>query len=219
MAGAAAAIGPTVIIDVFRAFSAAAYALDAGATQLVLAETVDEATTLARSIPNAVLMGEVDGVRPDEFALGNSPGEIVANPGAVAGKTVVHRSTSGTRCARIAFANGAGPLYVASLVVASATAHALADAREVTVVASGIGGIEPAAEDDICGDLITELLLSGHADVAAAAERAAAHERAAVLRAAWFAHPDDIDLCTVGDRFDFAMEARQAHRGLTVTRV
>jgi 2-phosphosulfolactate phosphatase len=208
-----------VIIDVFRAFSAAAYALDAGAKRLVLAETVDEATTLARSIPNAVLMGEVDGVRPDEFALGNSPGEIMADREALAGKTVVHRSTSGTRCARIAFANGAGPLYVASLVVASATARSLADSAEVTVVASGIGGIEPAAEDDICADVITELLLSGHADVAAASERVADHDRAAALRAAWFAHPDDIALCTVGDRFDFAMEARQEQGGLTVTRV
>lgn len=219
IAGAAAAIGATVVIDVFRAFSAAAYALSAGARRVVLAETVAEAASLAESIPGVVLMGEVDGARPEEFDLGNSPGEILAHPGRLAGRTVVHRSTSGTRCARAAFANGASPLYVASLVVASATARALSRAHEVTIVTAGIAGVNPAAEDEICGDLITELLLSHRADVAAAAELVADHPRAAALRSAWFAHPDDVSLCTVGDRFNFAMQATEVSGRLTVNRV
>jgi 2-phosphosulfolactate phosphatase len=219
IAGAAAATGPTIVIDVFRAFSAAAYALAAGAEQIVLTETVPEAVEIAQSTPNATLIGEVDGVQPDEFDLGNSPGEILAQPERIAGKTVIHRSTSGTRCARLAFANGAGPLYVAGLVVASATARALARAEEVTIIASGIAGIGVAAEDEICGDVITELLLAGQADVAAASERVANHERAATLRKAWFTHPDDVLLCTVGDRFDFAMQARRVSDRLIVNRV
>jgi 2-phosphosulfolactate phosphatase len=219
IAGAAEATGTTAVIDVFRAFSAAAYALSAGARSIVLAETVAEATSLAESIPGAVLMGEVDGAQPEGFDVGNSPGEILADPGLVAGKVVVHRSTSGTRCARAAFANGASPLYVASLVVASATARALGRTHEVTIVAAGVAGRDLAAEDEICADILTELLLSGRADVAAAAERVADHPRADALRNAWFTHPDDIALCTVGDRFDFAMEATEASGRLTVGQV
>ena len=141
LTGAASADGPTIIVDVFRAYSAAAYAFDAGATEIVLAAEVEEARDLAASIPNSVLMGEVDGIRPDGFALGNSPGEIVANPQLVKGSTIVHRSSAGTRCARAALDNGAAPLYVASLVVAAATAAAVADLPQVTIVSSGMSGI------------------------------------------------------------------------------
>ena len=72
-------MGPTVVIDVFRAFSAAAYALAAGAEEIVLTETVAEAESVAHGMPGSVLMGEVNGVKPPGFHLGNSPGEIVAS--------------------------------------------------------------------------------------------------------------------------------------------
>ena len=85
-AGAATVTGPAIVVDVFRAFSAAAYALDAGATKILLTADVDAARTLAAAMPDSVLMGEVDGVRPDDFKLGNSPGEIQANPHLVAGR-------------------------------------------------------------------------------------------------------------------------------------
>ena len=99
LAGAADATGPTIVIDVFRAFSAAAYALAAGARQIVLAEAIDEAVHLARGLPGSILMGEDGGVRPAEFHLGNSPGEIVTASSIIRDKTIVHRSSSGTRCA------------------------------------------------------------------------------------------------------------------------
>jgi 2-phosphosulfolactate phosphatase len=219
IAGARSATGPTVVIDVFRAFSAAAFALAAGAERIVLAETVEEAVSLAADIPRAVLMGEVRGVKPPEFDLGNSPGEIRDDPALVSGRTVVHRSSSGTRCARAAFAAGARPLYVAGLVVASATARVLDGAGRVTIVASGIGGNEAAAEDDICGDLIAELLLTGNADVATYAARVAGLDRAQTLQRASFTHPDDIALCTDSDRFDFAMPATAVSGRMVVSRV
>ncbi|MDJ0664811.1 MAG: 2-phosphosulfolactate phosphatase [Acidimicrobiia bacterium] len=206
--GAGRATGATVVIDVFRAFSAAAYAFASGARRILLTADVEEARRLAAAIPDSVLMGEVDGVRPDGFHLGNSPGEILAEPHLVDGRTVVHRSSAGTRCALAALGNGAGPVYVASLVVASATATAVADHPEVTIVASGTGGVEQATEDDICADLIETLLLTGRADAAAAGDAAAASERAGILSASSFAHPDDVRLCSSVDRFGFAMSAR-----------
>ena len=201
----------------FRAYSAAAYAFAAGATRILLASEVEEARQLAAGIPDSVLMGEVNGVRPEGFDLGNSPGEIVAEPGLVAGRIVVHRSSAGTRCARAALANGARPVLVSSLVVASATAAAVADHHEVTIVASGIAGVEPAAEDSICADLIDALLLGGRADRAAAGEAVATHERARLLRESSFAHPDDVRLCSTVDRFGFAMMAVESDGAVEVS--
>ncbi|MDX2344511.1 MAG: 2-phosphosulfolactate phosphatase [Acidimicrobiia bacterium] len=219
ISGASSASGPTVVIDVFRAYSAAAYAFAAGATQIVLAADVDEARQLATGIDGSVLMGEVDGVRPEGFALGNSPGELEASPHLVHGRTIIHRSSAGTRCARAALDNGASPLYVASLVVASATAAAIADFPEVTLVASGLSGVGPALEDDICAGVLTDLLLGGDADLAAGAEAVAATDRAKLLKTASFAHPSDVRLCSAVDRFDFAMMATVTADGVAIHKV
>ncbi len=207
LAGAASASGATIVIDVFRAFSAAAYAFAAGARRIILAAEVGEAVALAAENPGSVLMGEVDGIRPEGFDLGNSPGEIVAEPHLVAGMTIVHRSSAGTRCARAALANRAQPVYVASLVVATATAAAVASHDEVTIVASGVGGRDIAAEDEICANLIANQLMGADADPAAAGDAVATHRRAQALRTATFTHPDDVRLCTMVDRFGFAMQA------------
>ncbi len=196
-----------MVIDVFRAFTAAAYAMAAGAEEIVLTSEVAEAIEIAAAIPGAVLMGEVTGIRPDEFALGNSPGEIVARPKAVKGRTVVHRSSAGTRCARAALGAGASPLYVASLVVASATAAALSGSPSVTIVASGDSGVRRAKEDDLAADLI-EALLHGHrTGLATCGDQVAATDRAGFLNSSSFAHADDVALCSQTDRFSFAMRA------------
>ena len=215
--GAARASGATVVVDVFRAYSAAAYAFAAGASRILLTAEVEEARRLAAAVTDSVLMGEVDGVRPEGFHLGNSPGEILAEPHLVAGRTVIHRSSAGTRCALAALGNGAQPLYVASLVVASATAAAVSDHPEVTIVASGTAGTGEAVEDDVCASLIESLLLSGRADTAAAGDTVAASARAEYLNSSSFAHPDDVRLCSTVDRFEFAMSARAQPGAVVVT--
>ena len=207
-----------MFIDVFRAFSAAAYAFAAGAKQIVLATQVDEAIGIAEGLSDAVLMGEVAGIRPSGFDLGNSPGEIMDNPGIVAGKTVVHRSSAGTRSARAAFAAGVEPLYLGSLVVVSATAAALAAEMTVTIVSSGESGIRPAEEDDICAALLGELLNGEDGGLVAAGRRTASCDRAVYLSQADFAHSDDVALCTHVDRFDFAMRAQNRDNLIVVER-
>lgn len=207
--GAATSQGATVVVDVFRAYSAAAYAFAAGAAEIVLASDVGEALHTAAEIPGAILMGEVDGVRPTKFDLGNSPGEIIARPDALTGRTIVHRSSAGTRSARAALAAGADPLYVSSLVVASATAAALVDEEMITLVASGLSGTEPSQEDDLCVDLLAQLLQGDRSNLATVGAAVAATDRARYLRGSSFAHPDDVRLCCDTDRFSFAMKAQQ----------
>ncbi len=198
--------GPAIVIDTFRAFTTAAFLLDAGVDRLLLATELDEARALAHDL-DAVLCGEDGGRRPDDFDLGNAPGEVRAAGHRVRGRTVVMRSTAGTRCLVGAHRAGARPLWAASLVVVSATARAVADNARLTIVSAGRSGVEPAPEDDVTGDLIVARLEGRPIDPRAVAELRDAVTARRLATADW-AHPDDLDLCLDVDRFPFAMEAR-----------
>ena len=70
------ATGAAIIIDVFRAFTTAAIAFDHGASHITLVAEVEEALELRSRGIGDILMGEVDGRRPDGFDYGNSPYEV-----------------------------------------------------------------------------------------------------------------------------------------------
>lgn len=207
--GAATATGAVAVVDTFRAYSTAAYLLDRGIERLVLASTLQEARALSAAMPGSLLCGESGGRRPDDFDLGNSPGEVVELDDLV-GRIVVLRTSAGTRCLLAAFDSGARPVFAASLVVASATVRALASFAPLTIVASGRGGIEPADEDEATADLIAGLIrrtATVEAEGTAISERIRVGTGAARLLAADWAHPDDVALCLDLDRFPFAMRA------------
>ena len=201
--GAGQASGPTVVIDTFRAFTACAFAIAGGIDRVVLAAELDEARHIAAGVPNALLGGEERGIKPDDFDVGNSPGELLAL-GDLRGRTLVHRTSAGTRCARAALDAGAEPLWTASLVVAGATFRAMSGCDVVTVVPSGRYGTEGAPEDDAVADYF-EAALTGTLDADAIAAAVAATDRAHELARALWVHPDDLALCLDVDRFDFAM--------------
>lgn len=54
-----AATGIVVVIDVIRAFTTAAFAFDAGARDVVLVSTVEEALNLRERMPGALVMEAV----------------------------------------------------------------------------------------------------------------------------------------------------------------
>ena len=210
IAAAAGATGATIVIDTFRAFTTAAVLLDRGVDPLYLTADVDVARDLARD-ERAILVGEDLGIRPEGFDLGNSPAEALAADG-LAGRCVVQRSTAGTRSLIAAVRSGAAPVYASSLVVATATAHAVAGRARVTMISAGLHGTERAAEDDLTADLITDLL-AGTGDPSGIAAAVAATERAELLRTAPWSHPDDVAIAVGVDRYHFAMEARLDERG------
>jgi len=207
LAGAAAATGAAAVIDTFRAYSTAAYLFDADIARLLLTSTLDEARSAAAGIPESLLCGEEDGRRPDDFDLGNSPGEARERDD-LGGRTIVMRTSAGTRCLRAAVEGGAAPVFAASLVVASATARALEGRPEVSIVASGRAGIEYADEDEATADLISDLLeRRDEPDLASFAARVRSGDSARRVGHAGWAHPDDVELCLAVDAFPFAMEA------------
>ena len=68
--GARKAKGVTVIIDVFRAFSVACYAFDAGACRIIATSEVSDAFQLKKKYKNSVLVGERDEKKIEGFDFG-----------------------------------------------------------------------------------------------------------------------------------------------------
>ena len=89
--GARNAKGVAVIIDVFRAFSVACYAVDAGAVRIIATSEVSEAFKLKKKYKNSVLVGERDEKKIEGFDFGNSPTEVIRED--LSGKTVRHTGT------------------------------------------------------------------------------------------------------------------------------
>lgn len=154
--GAARARGPAVIIDVFRAFSAACYAFDRGAEKIIATQTLETARALKRQHPGYLLMGERHAQKPPDFDFGNSPSELVKAD--LAGKTLVHTTHAGTR-ALLAAAN-ADPVITGSFVNAGAIVEYIRKLSPASVylVCAGFEGDKQAAEDFMCAQYIEQRL-------------------------------------------------------------
>ena len=198
-----------VVIDVMRAFTTAAYAFAAGAVEIDLVATVEEALSLP-----GFRMGEVGGRLVPGFDHNNSPSQLVGQR--LSGRRGVLRTGSGTRC--VAEATQATEIWLGSLVVASATVRALAGRPEVTFVVSGAPA--EGEEDLACAELMSAWLQQTsypRESVLATvrASRAAARHRSG--------DPDfpleDVDCAVAIDMFDFAMAAQHRGRHWTATQV
>ncbi|MCB0699254.1 MAG: 2-phosphosulfolactate phosphatase [Chitinophagales bacterium] len=84
-----------VIIDVFRATSTIAAALDNGATSIIPVASVQECIELGQQIENSITAGERNGQIAEGLEHGNSPSEYPKE--FISGKTLVLTTTNGTR--------------------------------------------------------------------------------------------------------------------------
>ena len=206
-----------VVIDVLRAFSTAAVALDRGAVEIYPVLEIAEAFDRRASDPDLILMGESD-CRPIQgFDLGNSPVDAAAFP--FASRRVVQRTTAGTR--GLVTCAGAHSLWAASFLVASATVSALllAGVSRVSFVITGTVHYGSADEDLACAEWMSELLQGNHPPVEPYLNRVRKSVAAAMfLDPANPLHaPADVDFCARADVFDFALKV-QAERGSLVLR-
>ncbi|MCI8327216.1 MAG: 2-phosphosulfolactate phosphatase [Lachnospiraceae bacterium] len=153
--GAKQAMGLTVIIDVFRAFSLECYLYDMNVKQIRPVGTIEEAFSLKNRIPGSILIGERQGKKCDGFDYGNSPSTIKKD---VAGKTIIHTTSAGTQ--GIVNAVHANEIITGSLVNAKAVAEYIMEKKPQTVslVCMGNSGVSFAPEDDLCAAYIESLL-------------------------------------------------------------
>jgi 2-phosphosulfolactate phosphatase len=127
------------MIDVLRASSSIAAALNNGARAVIPLESPDEAVTLAKTFvrTDVRLAGERRMLRIPGFDLGNSPAEFTR--AAVEGKTILMTTTNGT--AALAATQGARDVIVASYVNFLATLvmlrAALRGGADIAIVCAG----------------------------------------------------------------------------------
>ena len=148
--------GTVIIIDVFRAFTTAAIAFDHGATEITLVAEIEDALELHRRGVGDLIMGEVDGKRPDGFDYGNSPYEI--SQADVAGKSLVQSTRAGT--VGVSAASRAQSIYLGSFVVAQATVQTILGESPdlVSIIAMGDQGRVRSDEDEHCALYLRNLL-------------------------------------------------------------
>ena len=204
-----------LVIDVLRASTSIAAALNNGARAVIPFQGVDEAMTRARSLERSdvLLAGERKMVPIRGFDLGNSPGEF--SPAVVQGKTIVMTTTNGT--AALAGAQGAHEVLVGSfanysVVVAWLRAAARAD-KSITLVCAGTDG-RFALEDAICAGRFVRAIarrgieaeLGDAARIAAMIDRQMGADLPSVLRDSEHGralieagHGDDVAYCATLD--------------------
>jgi len=207
--GAQKAKGAVVIIDVFRAFSVACYAFDAGASQYIAVGEANEAFELQKKYSKSVLVGERDEKKIVGFDFGNSPTEILKTD--LNGCTVIHCTTAGTN--GLVNAGNADILLTGSFVNAAAVVRYIRfmNPENVSLVAMGYRAKLSADEDLLCARLISDRLNSKGNENEFANQisglRKGSGSRFFNPENIEFSPPTDFFLCTMVDRFDFILKA------------
>ena len=210
----ASASGTVIVIDVLRAFSTAAYALQAGALSISLVSGVEEALQLQQAHPGWLAMGEIGGLPPAGFDFGNSPTQISAHN--LAGRRLIQRTSAGTQ--GVVRSVQAATLLAASFVVASATVRYVLNASPQGVTFVLTGGAQNA-EDLACAEYLQALFEGRKPEPAAFIQRvydsqdAARHHDPAFPEFPF----EDLEACTRIDAFPFAMPVTREN-GLLVLR-
>ncbi len=145
-----------VVIDVLRSSTSVCAALLAGARGVIPTDGPGEAGEMRLKLgaDNTILAGERNGVRIDNFELGNSPSEFTEE--SVGGKFVIMTTTNGTSI----FKKTAKAELVLSggLVNASKVVEKIAQSdKDLVIACSGQQG-NFSIEDTLCGGLLIDLL-------------------------------------------------------------
>ncbi len=148
-----------VVIDVLRATTTIAHALDNAAACIIPVASIDAARLIAKQRHGALLCGERGGIRPDGFTLGNSPAEYSRET--VGTMELVLSTTNGTRALQMC--DNAHEVLTASITNLNAVASYLrSQDHDVTLVCSGTDR-SVSLEDCICAGLLAARLQSTHA--------------------------------------------------------
>ena len=137
--------GTVVVIDVLRASTTIAYALEAGAKEIIPCLEVDQARAAAEPLSGdrVILGGERGGLPIEGFDLGNSPGEYTESR--VRGKAVVFTTTNGTRA--MDHARLADRVLIGAFVNATAVFRELTGQAQIHLLCAGTNG--QIGQDDV----------------------------------------------------------------------
>ncbi len=211
--GAKKVRGVAVIIDVFRAFSTACYAIDSGAIRIIAASSAEEAFRLKTNYHSSMLAGEWDERKIEGFDFGNSPTEIIKSD--LTGMTLILTTTAGTT--GLVNASDADLLLAGSLVNAGAVVNYIKalNPDHVSLVAMGFRASASAEEDLLCAELIKSRLKGIKRDFGKKISdlRLGSGQRFFKPENLEFSPPTDYFLCTMTDRFDFVLKGEKRTDG------
>lgn len=154
--GAEKAKGLTVIVDVFRAYTTAAYLFNRQADKIFIVSKIETAKKLKEKLDSAVLIGERKGIKLDGFDYNNSPYFISQHN--FSGKEIVLSTSAGTK--GIIKAAAADEIITGSFVNIAAAAKYIKNKNPdiVSIVAMGNNGITEADEDNLYAQELNKLL-------------------------------------------------------------
>lgn len=207
--GAKKAQGLTVIIDVFRAFSTACYAIGNGIQRIYPVGDLQIAYKMKEQNHEFILVGERNEQKPEGFDFGNSPSQLLeAN---LNGKIMVHTTSSGTQ--GIANATGANEILTGSFVNAGAIVDyiRMQNPAKVSLVCMGYSCQYPTDEDTFLAVYIKNELEGVVNDFQAMVDQLRSGDGArffASEKQEW-APAADFDLCLSLNRFNFVLKVEQ----------
>ncbi|MGM0498836.1 MAG: 2-phosphosulfolactate phosphatase [Bacillota bacterium] len=154
--GAKKAKGLTVIVDVFRAYTTAAYLFDRQADKIFIVSKIETAKKLKNELDSPVLIGERKGIKLADFDYNNSPYFISQHD--FSGKEIVLSTSAGTK--GIIKAAGADEIITGSFVNIAAAAKYIKNKKAdiISIVAMGNNGITEADEDNLYVQELNKLL-------------------------------------------------------------
>lgn len=149
-----------IVVDVLRATTMITRWFELGGTELYPVKTPDEARLLVQELrergSSPLLMGEVNGIAPEGFDLGNSPVELSYD--VIRGHYCGVMSTTNGTVALVQAASSGSYVLAASLRnYAAVLDHALTLGRRVGLLCAGRKG-RPSWEDTLCAGAIIEEL-------------------------------------------------------------
>ncbi|MDP2887588.1 MAG: 2-phosphosulfolactate phosphatase [Bacteroidota bacterium] len=211
--GAKKAQGLTVIIDVFRAFSTACYAIGNGIQRIYPVGDLQIAYKMKEQNPEFILVGERNEQKPVGFDFGNSPSQLLVTN--LAGKIMVHTTSSGTQ--GIANATGADEIITGSFVNAGAIVDYIRkqNPAKVSLVCMGYSCQYPTDEDTLLAVYIKNELEGVANDFQAMVEQLRSGDGARFFspeKQEW-APTADFDLCLSLNRFNFVLKV-EIEKGL-----
>lgn len=213
--GSKKSVGVAVIIDIFRAANVAAYALSQNAEKILPVATIDDAYALKKLYPDYILVGEVNGYKPDEFDFGNSPFEL--SKVNLENKTIVHRSSQGTQ--GLVNARNADTIIFGSFTVVSSIVDFVKKTNPSVLSIVAMDGEH--SEDDLFAQYLTDKLDDKNPSMDPIIETLKKNPRFEDML-----NPDvkqfpieDFELCLSVDRFNFLPVTKRENGQLVVRKL
>jgi 2-phosphosulfolactate phosphatase len=197
----------TVVIDVFRAFTTAAYVLDKRPASYMLAVKQSVISNLAKKHINPLVIGKPEkGMEGDMYTIPNSPTRVLEVK--VLDRDVIHRTEAGAK--GVLQACEADMILAASFVNAAATAKYIKTLKDpqVTIMPMGHEGVTPSLEDTVCAEYIQAVTSGKKMNLAPYIPQfKEGPGKYFFSKDQWQYPSEDFDRCLEVDRFDFAIQA------------